>query len=149
MSEPPETTLFYCWIGSEYVLACLRWSWFEMVLSQKIPQILLKHPLWNAIHYGNPFNNLPALRYAQHHRFYDAFVKMEFSSYAVDRWPLTGLRLAKAFLALVSLFLIFFVHSHPYFSNFQGLWSYLRIPAFRLWSWEVQLRWRWYTSLDF
>ena len=29
------------------------------------------------------------------------------------------------------------------------MWSYLRIPAFRLRSWEVHLRWWWYTSLSF
>ena len=82
MPEPPEKTLFFAVNGPECVLAYK--SKFEMLLGQKIWR---KHSLWILDLIEIRFKNLPALRSVQQHIFNDDIVKMEFNSYAVDRWP--------------------------------------------------------------
>ena len=41
------------------------------------------------------------------------------------------------------------LHSHPYLSHSLGMWSCLRITAFRLRSCEMHSRWFWYTFISF
>ena len=89
MSHRRRRVLIVVWIGSEFFLACN--SKFEMVLGQKIRQILHRHPMPQSVKCLNlmeiRFNNLPTLRSVQQYRFDDTFIKIGLGSYAVDRWP--------------------------------------------------------------
>ena len=95
--------LILVWIGSEIVLACN--SKFEMVLGQKIRQILRKHPWWNVSILWKSVKTT-----CQH--------------------PNTGLRLAKAFLALLSLFLMSFC---ALLSLLITLPSYVKLSNYKYW----------------